>query len=159
MFQVLRYLEEKLEKMFDNLLNLVKEHAGDAIINNPAIPNEKNDEAIHTTTTSIVDTLKNQLGSGNLSSIMDMFNGSNVLGAVGSTVQSNAVSDLMKKFGIDSAQANGIAGKIIPAVMEKFVKKTNDPNDNSFDLSDIINSLGGNSTSGGVGGMLKGLFN
>lgn len=27
--------------MFDNLLNLVKEHAGGAIVNNPAIPNEK----------------------------------------------------------------------------------------------------------------------
>ena len=41
--------------MFDNLLKLVKENAGDAIIKNPVIPNEKNDEAIHATTTSIFD--------------------------------------------------------------------------------------------------------
>ena len=64
--------------MFENLLNLVKENAGDAIINNPAIPNEKNDEAINTTTNSIVETLKAQVTSGNLSSITDMFKSRNV---------------------------------------------------------------------------------
>ena len=32
--------------MFDNLLQLIKENAGESIINNPAIPNEKNDAAI-----------------------------------------------------------------------------------------------------------------
>ena len=32
--------------MLDNLLDLVKQHAGEAIINNPVIPTERNDEAI-----------------------------------------------------------------------------------------------------------------
>ena len=146
--------------MFDNLLNLVKEHAGDAIVNNPAIPNEKNDEAIHTTTTSIVDTLKSQLTSGNMSSIMDMFKGGGSAinaSSIGTAVHGNVVSDLMKKFGIDNAQASGIASSLLPKVMESFVSKTNDPNDKSFDASSIISSLGG--SAGGIGGMLKGLFN
>ncbi len=148
--------------MFENLLNLVKEHAGTAIINNPDIPNEKNDEAIHTTTTSIIDSLKSQLTSGNLSSIMDMFKGGGSTAthsSVGNAVQSNVISDLMKKFGIDNAQATGIGNKLVPAVMEKFVNKTNDPNDNSFDLSNIVNSLGGSTAEGGIGNMIKGLFN
>ncbi len=144
--------------MFDNLLNLVKEHAGEAIINNPAIPNEKNEEAIKSTTTSIVDTLKGQLTSGNMSALTDMFKGGNVITSpVASSVQSNVVTDLMKKFGIDNAQASGIAASLIPKVMESFTKKTNYPNDSSFDMSSIITSLGGNA--GGIGGMLKGLFN
>jgi hypothetical protein len=29
--------------MLENLFNLIKEHSADAVINNPAIPNEKND--------------------------------------------------------------------------------------------------------------------
>lgn len=146
--------------MFDNLLNLVKEHAGDSIINNPAIPNEKNDDAIHSTTTSIVDALKGQMTSGNLSAITDMFKGNNVnTSSVASSVQSNVVTDLMKKFGIDNAQASNIASSLIPKVMESFTKKTNDPNDKSFDLSSIVSSLGGGSAAGGIGGMLKGLFN
>lgn len=146
--------------MFDNLLNLVKEHAGDAIVNNPAIPNEKNDEAIHSTTTSIVDTLKAQMSSGNLSALTDMFKGGNVNASpVASSVQNNVVADLMKKFGIDNAQASGIASSLIPKVMESFTKKTNDPNDSSFDMTSIMSSLGGGGAAGGIGGMLKGLFN
>jgi hypothetical protein len=146
--------------MFDNLLNLVKEHAGDAIVNNPAIPNEKNDEAISSTTNSIIDTLKGQLTSGNLTAITDMFKGGNVnASSVASSVQSNVATDLMKKFGIDNAQASNIASSLIPKVMESFTKKTNDPNDSSFDLSSIMSSLGGGSAAGGIGGMLKGLFN
>jgi hypothetical protein len=61
----------------------------------------------------------------------------------------------MEKFVLDSGAAKGIVEKLIPVVMEKFVNKTNDPNDNSFDLGDIVKNLGG---SGGIGGMLGGLF-
>jgi len=44
--------------MFENLLNLVKEHAGSAIVDNPAIPNQHNDAAIKEATTGIMDQLK-----------------------------------------------------------------------------------------------------
>ncbi len=141
--------------MFDNLLNLVKQNAGDAIINNNAIPNEKNDEAIHSTTTSIVDTLKSQISSGNLNSIMELFKGGNTTN-VTNTLNTNVSGDLMKKFNLDQTTATNIASSLLPKVMDSFVKKTNDPNDTSFDLSSIVSSLGGNV--GGIGGMLKGLF-
>ncbi|MDI9340244.1 MAG: hypothetical protein QM534_06690 [Sediminibacterium sp.] len=144
--------------MFDNLLNLVKEHAGDAIINNPAIPNEKNDEAINATTNSIMDTLKTQVSSGNLNGIMDLFKGGNVnASGISSALNSNVVSDLMKKFNIDQSAASGIASNLLPKVMDNFVKKTNDPNDSSFDLQGILSNLGG----GGAGGLMdtvKGFF-
>ncbi|OQP64603.1 hypothetical protein [Niastella populi] len=42
--------------MLDNLFNLVKQQAGDAIISNPAIPNQKNDEAVQAAGNSVVDT-------------------------------------------------------------------------------------------------------
>ena len=148
--------------MFENLLNLVKENAGDGIIDNPVIPNEKNEDAIQTTTTSIFESLKAQFSSGNLSSIMDMFKGggtSATQSSVGNAVQTNVVSDLMRKFGIDNSQATEIANKLVPKVMEKFVNKTNDPNDKSFDLPSIVNSLGVTTAGGGIGSMIKGLFN
>ncbi len=44
--------------MLDQLILLVKEHAGEAIINNPAIPNEKNEAAISETAGGIFDVLK-----------------------------------------------------------------------------------------------------
>ncbi len=144
--------------MFDNLLNLVKEHAGDAIIKNPAVPNEKNEEAIHATTNSIMDTLKSQVSSGNMNGLMDMFKGGNVnASGISSSVNANVVTDLMKKLNIDQSAASGIASSLLPKVMESFVKKTNDPNDSSFDLQGIVSNLGG----GGAGGIMdsiKGFF-
>ena len=134
--------------MFDNLLKLVKENAGDAIIKNPVIPNEKNDEAIHATTTSIFDTLKNLLASGNTDSLTNLFKGQNNSSTVNNSIQNNVVETLMKKFGIDNSQANNITSTLIPKVMDSFVKRTNDPNDKSFDLSDIMRSLTNGNTSG-----------
>lgn len=135
--------------MFDNLLNLVKEHAGDAIINNSAIPNEKNDEAIHSTTTSIVDTLKSQISGGNLNSVMDMFKNGNATN-VSNSLNTNVAGDLMKKFNLDQSAANSIVSNLLPKVMDNFVKKTNDPSDKSFDLKDVMSSLGGSNMLGGL---------
>lgn len=134
-------------------MNLVKENAGEAIINNPAIPNEKNDEAVQTTASSIMDSLKGMLSSGKANDVLSMFSqqpeGNAVANSpVAAAASSNLISTLMSKFGIDSNQASGIASKLIPNVMNQFVNKTNDPNDNSFDIQGIFNSLSGNKTSG-----------
>ncbi|MES2566153.1 MAG: DUF937 domain-containing protein [Bacteroidota bacterium] len=142
--------------MFDNLLKLVKDHAGDAIINNPAIPNEKNDAAIETTTNSIVDTLKAQASAGNVSSLTNLLKGKSTEAPLASSIQSKVVDNLMKKFGIDNTQASQIASTLVPKVMESFVKKTNDPNDKSFELSDVMSSLGINAA--GIMDKIGGFF-
>lgn len=130
--------------MLDNLLDLVKQHAGDAIINNPAIPNERNDEAISSATSSIFDGLKNAVGNGNIGDIMSLFNGGNVANSsILQNIQGSYVGDLMSKFGVDPSTATSIAGNLIPTVLQKFVNKTNDPNDSSFDLQGILSNVGG----------------
>lgn len=145
--------------MLDNLLNLVKEHAGDAIIDNPAIPNEKNDVAIQSATHSIVDTLKTQVAAGKLDSVLDLFKGNQVnASGITAMIQSNAAGDLMQKIGIDQAQASQVVSTLLPKVMEQFVHKTNDPADKSFDLKDIVSSLGSGAGSGLLGNITN-LFN
>lgn len=141
--------------MLENLINLVKEHAGDAIINNKAIPNEHNDAAISSTAGSIFESLKSQATSGNLNAITDLFKNNSASGDLTSSLNSNVAGDLMKKFGIDNQQATTIASSLIPKVMESFAKKTNDPNDSSFNLQDVMSNLGG----GTIGNMLGGLGN
>jgi Bacterial protein of unknown function (DUF937) len=142
--------------MLENLINLVKEHAGDAIVNNPAIDNKHNDAAIETTASSILDSLKGQLGSGGISGLTSLFQGgaggnSSMLQNITKTVTSNLAS----KFGISGDAAGNIASSLIPTVMNKFINKTNDPNDSSFDLQGIIGQLG---SGGGLGSMLGKLF-
>ncbi len=142
--------------MFDQLLDLVKQNAGSAIINNPAIPNEHNDDAINTTGNSIMNSLGNQVKGGNMSQLMEMIKSGNTQQSnpVVSNVSKNVAGDLAQKFNLNSSQASGIAEQLIPVVMNQLVKKTNDPNDKSIDMNSVIGSL----TNGGIGNMLGGLF-
>lgn len=136
--------------MFENLLNLVKQHAGDAIINNPAIPNEHNDEAVSMASNSIMDGLKGALSGGGINDIVSMFshNDNAAASPVSQNIQCNFVQSLISRFGIDQSQAGNIASSLIPVVMQKFVHKTNDPNDSSFDIQGIVSSITGGQTSG-----------
>jgi len=145
--------------MFEELLNLVKEHAGDAVINNPAVPNEKNDAVCEAATGSIIDKLKEIAQNGGIEKITDLFqSGNNVANhpAV-SSISSNVVTDLMKNFGFDNATAGNIVSQLIPTVISKLTGKTNDPNDNSFTLNGILESLT-SGKGGGILNMIKGLF-
>jgi uncharacterized protein YidB (DUF937 family) len=145
--------------MFENLLQLVKDNAGDAIVNNPAIPNEHNDAAISTAAGGIMDQLKGLASSGNLSQITSLFGQGNDVSSnpVVSNISSSVAGNLMSKFGINSDQANGVVQSLIPTVMNKLVSKTNDPSDNSFDLQGIMGSLSSGSMDGIMGG-IKNMF-
>jgi len=145
--------------MFDELLNLVKEQAGNAIINNPAVPNEHNDAVCETATNSIIDRLKGMVGEGGIDSITSLFQGGGNTAShpAVSNISSGVVNDLMKKFGFDSSTAGSIVAQLIPSVMSKLTSKTNDPNDSSFNMSGILESLAGGG-GGGLLNMVKGFF-
>lgn len=173
--------------MFENLLELVKSNAGEAIINNAAVPNEKNEAVISHTSSSIMESLKGQLGAGNLSDVLNTLGGKAGLtnNPVVSQIISSVSGSLMSKFGLSADAAQSVTSGLVPKVMNQLVTKTNDPNDSSFDLGGILNSLSGGKTqgldlssllsgngdlkelagkisggsnSGGIGGMLGGLF-
>ena len=137
--------------MLDNLLNLVRENAGSSIINNPAIPNDRNDEAIATAGSSIAGGLQNMLGGGGLKDVLKLFGGQNGdmnNNPVVQNVSGNVIQDLMKKFNLDQGAASNIAGGLVPGVLQNLVSKTNDANDSSFDIQGIFNSLSGGKTDG-----------
>jgi len=141
--------------MLENLQSLVKEHAGDAIINNPAIPNDKSDEVIADAGSSIVSGLKSAVTNGNIDGVVNLFkNGGNeaATSPVTHNIQAGFVQNLIQKFGLDQGKASMIASSIIPVVMQKFVHKTNDTNDKGFDLQDIIGTLTGGA---GLGDIVK----
>ncbi len=163
--------------MLENLQNLVRQYAGDAIVNNAAIPNERKEEAVAAASNSIVDGLKDAVSKGNISDVMSLFNKGEqgvTQSALTQNIQAGFVQKLMQKFGLDQAKAMQIGSTLIPIVLQKFVLKTNDPNDKGFDLQDILGKLGGgagigkdilgklgggdNDGGGGLMGKVKGLF-
>lgn len=148
--------------MLENLFNLVKEQGTDAVINNPAIPNEQNDAVLADATHSVADGLQGVLAGGGLQSVLSLFNsGGNNSGGNGllnNPIVSNIISSFTNKLtnnhGIAGDQAGVIANSLIPNVLSNLINKTNDPNNSSFDIGGIIGSL-----TGGGGGQTGGGFN
>jgi hypothetical protein len=137
--------------MLDQLVKLVEQNAGDAIVKNQAIPNQFNNAAIQEVAGSIFNTLKGQAAQGNLQQVASMLQG----GASQSSLANNPMVKQMiasvagnfaAKFGVSSAQAQSIVAGLLPTVMNQLVKKTNDPKDNSFDLTNIMKSVSGNNS-------------
>jgi hypothetical protein len=141
----------KTHIMLEQLFNLVKEQAGTTIIQNPDIPNERNDEAIADVTGNITGGLQQALAGGQFKDVLSLLGGRGgdlQSNPVAGQLSGNAVQSLMEKFNLNQNQAGGIVSSLLPAVLQKFISKTNDPGDNSFDLQGIFNSLTGGKTSG-----------
>ncbi|RXK59863.1 hypothetical protein ESA94_12475 [Lacibacter luteus] len=135
--------------MFDQLLNLVKQQAGTAIIDNPDIPNERNDEAVADITNSITGGLQQALAGGQFKDVLKLLGGKGgdvETNPLAGQLSGNAISSLMEKFNLNQGQAGNIVSNLLPGVLNKFISKTNDPSDNSVDLQGIFSSLTGGST-------------
>jgi hypothetical protein len=137
--------------MIENLNNLVKQNADAAIINNTAIPNERNEEAVQEASTAIEDSLKTSLSGGNVKEVVTLFNdtGENVTAnPVTQQATGNFMDRLQSRFGLNVQQAANIANNLIPTVLKRLVQKTSDPADKSFDLQKIFNEVSGGKTEG-----------
>jgi hypothetical protein len=123
----------KISIMLDQIMDLVKQHAGDAIINNNAIPNEHNDTAIATTGNSIMESLQQAIGSGgSFAGIQDLL--------MGGGLQQNVATSLQNQLGIDSGAASGVAGSIVPNVLSGLMEKVSS---SGIDINSILGNLSG----------------
>lgn len=137
--------------MLDNLFNMIKGVAGDAVINNPAVPNEHNDAVVAEATNTVAGGLQNLVAGGGLQSILSLFGGQGQQQGQSGLMSNPIVSmmighfskKLMGKFGLESNQASGVAQNLIPSVISNLINKTNDPGNSSFTLDGLLNSLTG----------------
>ncbi len=168
-------------------MGLIKDHSQDAIVNNPAIPNDQNDSAMETILGAITGGLQQQAQGNGIASVMGLLGGQG--GASGSTslmsnpivanIAQQAVSSLMQKFGIGNSAASNIVSQVLPGVISSVISKTNDPNDSSLNIQDFVGAFsdgkldmndisniagklmgggGQQGQAGGLGGLLGGLF-
>lgn len=127
--------------MLENLEQLVRENSQELVINNAQIPNEQNENVIQAASGSIVDVLKEKVGSGGIGDLISSF----TQGGNGGGLEQITASftDKLGGLGINAETAKSIGASLIPMVMSKFFNKTADLNDSSFDLQDILGKLGG----------------
>ena len=144
--------------MLEDIISLVKQHAGDAINNNPAIPDEHNDAVAAEAGNSILDGLKNMIARGQAQDVLSLFSHPETDLQNHPAVQniSNGfIQNLVGKFGLDPSVASSVASNLIPNVMQSLTQKANNTADSHFNLEGILGQLTGGQ--GGVQGLLGGL--
>lgn len=138
--------------MFDQLSELVKQFGNEAVVNNPAIPNEQNDAVMQEAEGSILSGLKEMVTSGNISDLSGLLAGNSAINASNPVVKQlteKVSGDLGEKFGLSAQAAGSVAGGLIPQILSGLINKAKDPNQPGFNITDLISAI-----SGGKGGGL-----
>lgn len=142
--------------MLENLLKLVREFSQDNVVENPDVPNEQNDEVVAEATHAVAGGLQDALANGQGEDVIKLFNSNSSAQAMSSplaqNIQGGFLERVTSKLGINKNVALGLAATLIPIIISKLVKRTKDPNNNSFDLGSIIGSLTGGGGQPGMGG-------
>lgn len=144
--------------MLNGIVDLIKDQALGAI-NSAGVPDDKKDAAVETTTSTIIDGLKDNLSLDNLSSITGLLGGNSASLASNpmvSSIQNSVVSALSSKVGLSQGVANTIATTVVPALLGLLSKKSADSKD-SFNFESLIESFTGGQ-GGGLLGTLGKLF-
>ncbi|MFT4024502.1 MAG: hypothetical protein QM664_12035 [Flavihumibacter sp.] len=144
--------------MLENLMNLIKEQAGDAVINNPAVPDEQNNAVLQETGASIITGLQQMLAGGQAKEVISMFSNPDNVNQSNPAVQQisgNLLESLTGKLGLGKEAAGGIIASLLPMILKQFASRAANPGDNSFSLPEIFGQLSGGKTSGiDIGGLI-----
>ena len=134
--------------MFDQILDLVKEHLG----NNPevanSLPADKRAEVENEVASHIDNGIKQQATSGGIGGLLSSLTSG---GTITSAIEGGLVGNLGSRFGLSPTVTAAIAGAL-PGILQKFAHKANDPNDSSITMDSITKSIGGGNL-GGLGSM------
>lgn len=170
--------------MFEQITDLVKQFGGDAIVNNPAVPNEHNDAVIEHASGSIIDSIKNvasqEGGLGQLAGALQ--NGSiDMNNPMVKQILNQVSGSIGSKFGLPEGASSGVASGILPGVLGSILGggAANTADGNGGGIMDAISKYGGmfgldkdgdgqvgigdavaaaTQSSGGIGGLLGKLF-
>ena len=137
--------------MFDQILQLVKDHFNSNPELSDSIPAEQADAVHKEVATHINNGLENQAAEqGGAGGLLSQLEGSLTSGSpITSAIEGGLVGGLGSKFGLSPAVTGAIAAAL-PGVLSKFAHKANDPNDQSITPDSINNSL---HSGGGLSGL------
>lgn len=135
-----------IQKMLEQLSDLVKQFGNETVVNNKNVPNELNEGVMDEASTSIFSGLQKIISEGGADKIGELFQGNNAGSASNPVIKQlteQLSGNLGQKFGLSSDASSEVAGGLIPKVLGSLVGKAKNPNDKSFEISDIVNSLSG----------------
>lgn len=130
--------------MFEQLKQLAQQFGLESVVKNNAVPNEHNEAVITEAGSSIFTGLQKIASEGGVEQLAELFQGNNAQDTLNPVVQKltkQLTGNLGEKFGLDHSAASGVAGNLIPQILDSLVEKAKDPNDSSFQIADIIGSI------------------
>ena len=130
--------------MFGKLYLLVKNNAGTAVIDNPAIPEKYHDAVINEATSSIIEVLKGQMEMGKMKDLVSFFQLSGMSNkSIVKSIVNKFANKLNTYYGIDPVPALRTANALIKPVMEEMVKQSKNEKNLDFGLSNLLSKLTG----------------
>lgn len=152
--------------MLKEIFELVRGSATETVIQNPAVPDARNDDVVAEATNTVASGLRNIVAGGGVQSLLGLFgSGTDKKSLLGNPIVSmmmgHFAGKLMNKFNMDPAQANQLSGNLIPGVLGNLIGKTNDPNEPAFSLEKLLASITGRkeeltgAQGGGLGDLLS----
>lgn len=140
--------------MFDQIVQLIKEHLG----NNPqvssAIPPDQADAVHKEIATHVTNGLASEAtGQGGVGGLLSKLQNSMSYGSpLTSAIEGGLAGSLASKFGLPPMVTGAITA-MLPGLLQKFAHKANDPNDSSITTDGITKSL--SNIGGGLGNLFK----
>jgi len=131
--------------MFEKLFLLVKNNAGKAVIDNPAIPQKYHEAVINEASSTIIEVLKGQMESGKMKDLVKFFQFSTGYNnnSLVKTIINKFANKLNKFYGIDPNLALEVANLLIQPVMQELIAQSKNQQDKEFSLSNFLSKLNG----------------
>lgn len=131
--------------MFEKLFLLVKNNAGKAVIDNPAIPAKYHEAVINDASSSIIEVLKTQMETGKINDLVKFFQFSGIYShSLVSAMVNKFANKLNNYYGMDTRVAYTTSSTLIPVVMHELVVQSKSEQNKEFALGNMLSKLNGN---------------
>ncbi len=128
--------------MLEELMNRVRQFGQSSVVENPAVPNEHNEDVMREAGSSIFSGLKGLADNGDTDGISGLLEGEQNHPAM-AKVENNFADNIIQKFGINGNVAKSLAAGLIPAVLASLLKRGGSGNNGGLSLQSILSSITG----------------
>jgi hypothetical protein len=146
--------------MLDSIINSVKGEIGSSLMEKFGLDTNQKDKAFNIAEETIKDKVKKETSGNGLSGIMNLFS-SDSNNDEGNSMLDSLGGDLVSKFSSQLGLDKAISGGIKDMMLDKVTSMIGSKLGSGFDVSSLLSLVGGEKSSGGLGGMLgklTGLF-
>lgn len=143
--------------MLDQIINSLKGELAKKFTGEFGMQEDKVDDAVGIAKDDILETVKDEVGRGNLGGLMSLFQNKEQIGSnpIVTNIIKKYAGDLGSKLGLDPSLSSTIANYAIPFILGRFI---NTAQEKGVDQASLMSMFSGSGDGKDIGDMLKGQF-